>query len=425
MITPTKWIDMKSLDKQGLSKSEISKRLGVSRQTVYNNISKSHTPKYVRLPSKSKLDEFKSYIDKRLNEYNLSATRLYDEVKHNGYTGRYSLLASYVKEKKKSLKNSAVMRFETMPGEQSQVDWGFMGEIFDSNLKKTINICCFVIILGYSRMRYIRFYSDAKTDNFLDGHNRAFEYFGGYTNDILYDNLKSVVIKRALISKESEFNKRFIDFSGYYGFKTILCRPYKPCTKGKVEKSVDYVKSNFYRGREWRSLDEINNCSLQWLEKINSQIHLTTHEAPTARLKRENLNKIPNQMLYDLTVIFYRKIFSDCHFSYFGNRYSVPYEYAGKEVSATVKNEIITVIYREKVIASHQLREPFQHIYVTDKNHLKGLLDLRKNSFIRKPFRKEKVFKKVQEFNPCINFKTDAIVEERTLDYYERIESYE
>ncbi len=123
MITPTKWIDMKSLDKQGLSKSEISKRLGVSRQTVYNNISKSHTPKYVGLPSKSKLDEFKSYIDKRLNEYNLSAKRLYDEVKHNGYTGRYSLLASYVKEKKKSLKNSAVMRFETMPGEQSQVDW--------------------------------------------------------------------------------------------------------------------------------------------------------------------------------------------------------------------------------------------------------------------------------------------------------------
>lgn len=81
------------------------------------------------------------------------------------------------------------------------------------------------MILGFSRTRFIHFFDGDKTYHFLKGHNLAFEYFGGYPREILYDNLKSVVIKRAFKQKDSEFNKEFVEFSGYYGFKTILSQP--------------------------------------------------------------------------------------------------------------------------------------------------------------------------------------------------------
>jgi len=112
------------------------------------------------------------------------------------------------------------------------------------------------------------------------GHNNAFKYFGGHTKEILYDNLKSVVIKRAIRAKESKFNKKFMDFAGYYGFNPILCRPYKPNTKGKVENSVLYVRQNFFAGEEFTSLNDINRKSQEWLKAINARIHSTTKQQP-------------------------------------------------------------------------------------------------------------------------------------------------
>jgi transposase len=430
MITPTDWLEMKNLIRQGLTKTEISVRLDVSRQTVYNNISKTRTPVYTRKPSTSKLDDYKSHIDTRLSLYNLTAKRLFYEVKGKGYTGKYGLVVSYVNKRKKELKNSAVLRFETMPGEQAQVDWGFMGKIFDKQLKKVVEVCCFVIILGYSRMRFVKFYTNAKSTNFLDGHNSAFEYFGGYTKEILYDNLKSVVIKRGITTAKSDFNRRFIDFSGYYGYKPVLCRPYKPCTKGKVEKSVDYVKRDFYDGIEWNSISEINKASEEWLAKVNNTIHATTHKKPTDRLSEENLLTVSNGVLFDLSEEYYRKVFSDCHFSYNANRYSVPYKYAGKEIIIKEEdNDSIIVKYRGEIVATHKLNTSSKGVYITNKEHLEGLLELRTNSEIRRPFRK-KTIKTVPEvvLNNCITFnnkdnlETDALqVDKRSLDYYERI----
>lgn len=131
---------------------------------------------------------------------------------------------------KQEYKNHAALRFETLPGEQSQIDWGYLGEIHDIELNRSVKLYCFFIILGYSRTLYAEVFDNMRLNNFLLGHNNAFKYFGGYTRELLYDNLKSVVIKRALVAKDSEFNKRFMGFAGFYGFKPVLCSPYKPNT---------------------------------------------------------------------------------------------------------------------------------------------------------------------------------------------------
>jgi transposase len=131
-----------------------------------------------------------------LEKYNLTSFKLYEEILKKGYEGKYGMVNKFVNKIKKKLRKQAYIRFETLPGEQAQVDWGYMGELYDHNLKRQVKIYCFVIVLGYSRTVYVDFFTDMKTRNFLIGHNNAFKYFGGYTKEILYDNLKSVVIKR-------------------------------------------------------------------------------------------------------------------------------------------------------------------------------------------------------------------------------------
>ena len=195
---------MRNLFKQGLSKSEIAKSLGVTRKTVRRNLEKDTLPKYSRKESSSKLDRYKSYVEERLSKYNLSSYKLYEEVVKQGYKGKYGILNLFVRSKKKELKNKAVLRFETLPGEQAQVDWGSCGSIYDVEQRQVIKLYCFVIVLGFSRVKYVAFFTRQDTQSFLEGHNRAFKYFGGYSKEILYDNLKSVVIKRMFKAEDSE-----------------------------------------------------------------------------------------------------------------------------------------------------------------------------------------------------------------------------
>lgn len=387
MIKQKEWVMMRNLYLQGMKKSAIARLLGLNRKTVSANLKREESPVYERLVQKeSKIEPYKEYTDNRLEEYELTAVKLYGELQKQGYAGKYSLVAAYVSEKKKEIRTKAVLRFETLPGEQAQVDWGYFGNFYDREQKKTIKLYCFFMILGYSRMLYIEFFERADIINFLKGHNNAFKYFGGYTKELLYDNLKSVVIKRALRQEESQFNKKFMDFAGYYGFKPILCRPYRPTTKGKVENSVLYAKQNFFSGEEFISLRELNEKALEWLEKIKNRIHSTTKQQPFERLKREGLISIKDKNFYDTSVISYRRVFKDCHFSYGGNFYSVPFRYAGKEVAIREdESTIITVMYREQIIAGHHLEKERKGRYITEPAHLEGLKEIRMGRMIRRP----------------------------------------
>jgi transposase len=385
MISMEGWIMIRQLFNQGLTITEIANITNLTRKTVSVNLKKETAPKYSRKKQKeSKLSPYKDYIRAQLEAYNLTAERLFKKIKEQGYKGGYGIVAKFVHIKKKEQRKQAVLRFETLPGEQAQADWGYFGEIYDQEQKRRIKLYCFFMILGYSRALYIEFFEKAHITNFLIGHNNAFKYFGGYTKEILYDNLKSVVIKRALRSQESEFNKKFMDFAGYYGINPILCRPYKPNTKGKVENSVLYARQNFFAGEEFASLNDINKKSQEWLKTINARIHSTTKQQPIERLKLEGLLPIRDKKVYDINVIKYRRVFNDCHFSYGGNFYSVPYKYAGKEIS--VKEEIneITVFYRQEVIAQHVL-SALKGQRISTSTHFEGLREVRMSYVVRKP----------------------------------------
>lgn len=184
---------------------------------------------------------------------------------------------------------------------------------------------CFLLVLGCSRMRYIEFVTDMSTNILIRCHQNAFRYFGGYPEEILYDNMKQVVVKQLLKQEDSTLNRQFEDFAGFYGFKPILCRPYRGQTKGKVERTVRFVRDNFMIGIKYNSLADLNGQALAWCNKVNGKVHATINEIPFERLKKEGLSPLKREYIIDK--INLRRVQKDCLISYAGNQYSVPAEY--------------------------------------------------------------------------------------------------
>ncbi|KKG94227.1 integrase, partial [Methanosarcina mazei] len=291
MLKMEEWLLIRDLYSQGFSISKISRQTGYARATVRKYLNKKTVPEPQKRPGrKSKLDPYKPYILEKLNEGPYTASRLYREIKEMGFDGGKTIVKDFVREVRPKQGVPAILRYETKPGVQAQVDWGELGTIeVDGKLKK---LFCFNMILGYSRMRYVEFTLSIDTSTLIQCHLNAFEYFGGFTQEILYDNMKQVVIKRALKSSDSEWNSQFEDFFKCFGFTPRLCRPYRPQTKGKIENTVGYVKRDFVLGRQFTSLEDLNGQVHRWLERVNSTVHGTTYQIPLERFKEENLSPL-------------------------------------------------------------------------------------------------------------------------------------
>ena len=165
--------------------------------------------------------------------------------------------------------------------------------------------------------------------------------------------MKQVVVKRLLKQEDSTLNRQFEDFAGFYGFKPILCRPYRGQTKGKVERTVQFVRDNFMIGIKYNSLAELNGQALAWCNKVNGKVHATTNEIPFERLKKEGLSPLKREYIIDK--INLRRVQKDCLISYAGNQYSVPAEYVGKDVAVVALDNMLAAYYEGKQIALHRI----------------------------------------------------------------------
>ncbi len=215
----------------GLSFKSIGDRLNLHPVTV-SNILKGGCKE---MKKDSKLDDFKSYIDDRLKLYpELTAVSLLKEITDMGYNGKITIIRNHIGSTRPS-KPAGINYFETEPGEQFQVDWG---QGITKIAGQFVAVKYFTFVLGYSRMLYTELVQDEKLGTLIRCHNNAFSYFGGYCREGLYDNMKTVVKK---ITKNKEYNAKFMDFASFYGFKVITHRPYHPETKGKVERMVPFA----------------------------------------------------------------------------------------------------------------------------------------------------------------------------------------
>ena len=367
------WHVFKELHEQGMSVSEISRQTGVSRNTVRKYILAVKPPEYGGSSGKGRvsiLEPFKPYIRERIEGYNLSCVRIFEEIKARGYTGKYTILKDYCRTLRNDRSVRAVLRFETKPGEQAQVDYGDFGPIdIDGAVRR---LYCFSMILGYSRARYIEFSLDQRTETLISQHMNAFHYFGGYTHSCLYDNMKSVVLDRR-VKGETRLNQQFQDFMDFYGIVVRLCHPYRPETKGKIENTVKFARGNFWNGRIFSSLQDLNSQGVQWCNRVNAQVHRTTGEIPFDRLPMEHLNPIQGHPTYVPHVTDTRRVSRDCYVSYHSNRYSVPWKHAGRESTVTESDGKLSVTVDGTVVARHEVLQGSGRIS-RNSDHFEGLL---------------------------------------------------
>lgn len=305
-----------------------------------------------------------------IDKHNLSAIRILEEIRKVGYDGGYTILKDYCSTVRKDRRIPAVYRYETDPGKQSRVDFGDFGYIETDGRRK--KLYALSMILGYSRMRYAEFTTDVSTENVIRMHLNAVRYFGGFTDTSLYDNTKQIVLERKIPASESRFNLKFRDFAEYYGIVIRLCYPYRAQTKGKIESTIKYLRHNFLNGRSFQSLDHMNAQCLSWLNSVNMKVHGTTHEIPRERLMKEKLNPMDSVPGYFTRKEESRKVSRDCYVSWNGNRYSVPWIYAGKEALVT-EESTLRIQVGSRIIAEHEILQGTGRISHV-KEHFEGLL---------------------------------------------------
>ncbi|MCP1716377.1 transposase [Methanocalculus alkaliphilus] len=352
--------------------SLLSRETGYDRKTIARHLSLDQPSKHPQTRNKpSKLDPFKPYIQERLNNYpRLSRVRLLEEIQDLGYDGGPTILGDYIRQIRPNITIPAEIRYETKPGEMMQCDWlEYPYETADGSRKKVYGLS---MVLGYSRMRYVEFFPNQGLPALLKGHLGAFEYFGGVTDMILYDNLRSVVLDRKYPSTASEFHPLFADFRDHFGFTSRLCRLGRAKTKGKVERAIHYIKDNFLYGRTFHSIEDLNLQARKWLNCVNGKVHGTTHEIPFDRQVRENLRPFSSYKPYLLKRKESRKVSKDCYISLYGNSYSVPWKFAGRRVDAYIHENHVSIHADGTEICTHILLNG-RNERSKKKEHFEGL----------------------------------------------------
>lgn len=343
-------MDIRTLHKEGHSIKEIARQTGRSRNTV-RRVLREPGPTGFRKPVRpSCLDNFKPYLQQRFESCGLSAVRLLPEIRAMGYTGSIATVRRFLHQLRPEQERlrKLTVRFETPPGKQAQADWAYCGRFPDAT-GQIIPIYAFVMVLSFSRMLYVEFTTSMHLSTLIRCHLAAFEFFGGWPHEMLYDNMKQVRIG------PQELNPLFLDFAQHYGFAVKTHRIRRPRTKGKVERAVHYVKDGFLNGCIFADVADLNVQGRHWITyTANTRMHATTQQRPVDLWPREELTPLQSKSVYQICELFTRKAGVDGLVRFSRSRYSVPAEYAGQNVLVGQCDQKIIIRTRDMIVAEHR-----------------------------------------------------------------------
>jgi transposase len=339
-----------------INKSEIARRFNCSINTVNKYLNIQNDNKSTRKYS-SKLDDFKGIIIEKTDDYSANGRSIFNFIKDKGFTGSYGTVSRFIKEHKQEEQNKATMRFETTPGFQAQVDWKENFKIINKDGKEfEINI--FLMILGYSRYKYIELTLDKTQDTLFECIIHACKSFRGVPHEVLFDNMATVVDRLSSTYRAVVINKKFAQFAKDVGFVVNTCRPYRPQTKGKIEcvaKLMDRLK---VYNKEFTTIEELDDIINKLMYEINNE-NINFIEKPIDRLKEEQkyLNSLPS---IDCISQYFRqnkgyKVSKESMITYKKHKYSVPIKYIGEYLTVSENEDTLNIYYTTDLIASHKI----------------------------------------------------------------------
>ena len=349
------------LHQQGLSVSAIARQLERDRKTVRKYIERGlAAPAYgPRQPRPTVVTPFVPYLRERVAVFpELTGSRLLREIKELGYAGGYTAVKDFLRTIRPKAVHAFERRFETPPGKQAQVDFAFFRTVFTDQPEAERIVWLFSMVLGHSRMMWGRFVAHQDLQTVLRCHIAAFEAFGGVPAEILYDRMKTAVLGE-VEDQGIAYNRKLLDLATHYRFLPKACPPYRAKTKGKVERPFRYVREDFFLGRAFRNLDDLNAQFRHWLDTIaNPRRHATTGRIVGKHFVEEKpyLKALP-ALPFSVVLTFDRRITRDGMVSVGGNLYSVPDSTRRRVVEVhTLANEI-RILEDNQLIAVHPVLE--------------------------------------------------------------------
>jgi len=346
------------LHRQGVPVSAIAREVGLDRKTVRRYIARGLEPPAYgpRKPRTTQLQRFEHYLRERLGAFpQLTGRRLQRELRELGYTGGYSILTDFLREIRPAAGPEFEVRFETPPGRQAQVDLAHFRTVFTDEPAAERIVWLFSLVLGHSRMLWARFVLHQDLPTLLRCQTAAFEALGGVPEQILYDRMRTVFSREDAEAGQIVFNSTLLAFAHHYGYLPKTCKPYRAKTKGKVERPFRYIREDFFLGRSFRNLEDLNTQFREWLDQVaNVRVHATTKRVVAEHFAEEcpKLQPLPAGP-FQAVLRLERRISRDGMVSVGGNLYSVPDTVRRRPVEVHSTTDEVRILEQGSIIAVH------------------------------------------------------------------------
>ncbi len=351
----------------------ISRHLGLHPETVRRVLAQSGV-KEAALPERpSMIEPYLPWLQETLETYpSLAASRLFDMVTERGYGGGPDHFRHLVARYRPKRPAEAFLRLRTLPGEQAQVDWGHFGKLKIGRAVR--RLMAFVIVLSWSRQIFLRFFPDARMENFLRGHEAAFSAWSGTARVLLYDNLKSAVVERR--RDAIRFHPTLLEFAGHYHFEPRPVAVGRGNEKGRVERAIQYVRRSFFAAREWSDLDDLNAQAQTWCDGVAANRRCPEDRSLTVReafaQEREKLLALP-EVPYPTDERQEVRVGKTPYARFDGNDYSLPHTRVRKILTVVATPQTVRLLDGDEVVATHG-RSYDRGEQVEDPRHIEALV---------------------------------------------------
>jgi transposase len=356
----------------------IAAQLGVHHEVVERVVEAAEHPQ-PREVRPTLVDGFLPFILETWTKWpKLPASRLWRMCRERGYTGAKDHFRHLVRPYRQKPPAEAFLRLKTLPGEQAQIDWAHFGKVAIGRAQRFL--VAFVAVLSWCRAIVLRFFLGQQMENFLRGHEWAFSRWGGCPKVLLYDNLKSAVLER--VGDAIRFNRTLLDFAAHYRFEPRPVAVYRGNEKGRVERAIRYVRSGFFMGRPYRSVDDLNEQAARWCEgeamdrRSTEDTRLTVREAfeqERARLMPLPENPFPTDERREVPVGKTPYVRFDL------NDYSVPHDRVRRTLTVVASLDTVRVLDGTDEVARHA-RTFDKGRQVEDEAHIAALVEMKRNA---------------------------------------------
>jgi transposase len=351
MIDRQSIFEIHRLRHEGLSIRRISKLLRLSRKTIAKYL-QDPTPQRPIKKTASKLDPFKEEIRRLLDiDPKVSAVVIKERIDPLGFDGGITILRDYLRRIRFApVHRIPFIRFESLPGDQMQIDWGHFGSLSYGLTHR--KLYALAVVESYSRMLYIEFTHSQNRTALHQCLLNAFIFFGGSPRELVFDNMPQAVTERQ--GRLIRFNDGFLDFLTTFKIFPKACNLGSPHEKGKVERIIGYVRKNFWPLRSFSDLADVQRQAIHWLNTVaNVRIHQGTGEKPRQRFSKVSLTSLP-QPLPDCRQVQQVLVHKDFAVRFDANAYSTPPWTVGRRLTLKADQTTVSIYNRQRIVATHQ-----------------------------------------------------------------------